>query len=89
MCALLTLGRHQPNKTTNTMLYLYLGQFHHVIDTAMQFGCDCNTGDTVTPVYMYNFQNIVLCFRNNIELWKIAVFIQNNFLVIKAYKQKF
>ena len=55
----------------------------------MHFGCDHNTGDTVTLVYMYNFQNIALCFRNNIKLWKIAVFIQNNIPIIKAYKQKF
>ena len=55
----------------------------------MQFDCDHNTGDTVTLVYMYNFQNIALYFRNNIKLWKIAVFIQNNFPIINAHKQKF
>ena len=55
----------------------------------MQFGCEHNTGDTVTLVYLYNFQNNALCFRNNIKWWKIAVFIQNNFPIIKAYKQKF
>ena len=54
----------------------------------MQLGCDHNTGDKVTLVYVNNFQNIVLCFRNNIKLWKIAVSIQNNFPIIKAYKQK-
>ena len=47
-----------------------------------------NTGDTFTRVYMYNFQNIVLCFTNNIKLWKI-VFIQNNFPIIEVCKQKF
>ena len=71
------------------MLFIYLHQFHNIIDTAIQFGCDYNTGDTCIGVYMYNFQNIALCFRNNIKLWKIAVFIQNNFPIIKAYKQKF
>ena len=60
-----------------------------MVDRVMQFDCGQNTGDTFTRVYMYNFQNIVLCFRNNIKLWKIAVFIQNNFQKIRVCRASF
>ena len=72
----------------STDLHWVMHQFpFDLVDTVIRLGGGLYIGDTFTGVYMYNFQNIVVCFGNNIKLWEITIFSQNNFPEIIVCKQ--